>query len=239
MRISVFQPCFIDQLLPTVGTAVVSVLERLGHLVECPAGQTCCGQPPFNAGYADDSRRVARHFLDVFDDAEHVVVPSGSCATMIKVFYVQLFEGTPDAARAKRLADATWEFSDFLCAKLGVSDVGARFDHTVTFHDGCHGLRELGIAEQPRRLLNAVRGLRLVEMAERRTCCGFGGTFAVKFADISSAMGQVKCQSAAATGAEFVVSNDSSCLMQIRGWAERNDLASLRTLHLAEVLASR
>ena len=237
MRIHLFQPCFIDQLLPKVGIATVAVLERLGYRVECPTDQTCCGQPPFNAGYPDDARQVARHFLDVFDNADNVVVPSGSCATMIKVFYRRLLAGTPDESRAKRIASVTWELSDFLVNRLGITDVGATFPHRVTFHDGCHGLRELDIDAQPRRLLRAVRGLELVEMPDSRTCCGFGGTFAVKFDAISAAMAQVKCQSAAASGAEYVISNDSSCLMQIRGWAERNGLPGLRTLHLAEVLA--
>lgn len=236
MRVSLFIPCFIDQLMPEVGIDVVHVLERLGCTVVCPQDQTCCGQPAFNSGYTEQTRQVARHMLDAFHEAQVVVLPSGSCAAMIKVFYPQIFEGTPDEARARALAAKTWEFSDFLVTKLGVTDVGAVFPHRVTFHDGCHGLRELGVSDQPRKLLEKVKGLELIEMKERRTCCGFGGTFAVKFESISNAMGQVKCNSAAETGAEFVVSNDPSCLMHIQGYANKNGPA-LKTLHLAQILA--
>ena len=236
MRVSLFIPCFIDQLQPNVGRAVVTVLERVGCTVIIPTGQTCCGQPAFNSGYTEQTREVARHMLDLYANADIVVLPSGSCAAMIKVFYPQIFKGTRDEERAARLAAVTWEFSDFLVTRLGVTDVGAAFPHSVTFHDGCHGLRELAVSEQPRTLLRAVRGLNLIEMKERRTCCGFGGTFAVKFASISNAMGQVKCVSAGETGAEYVVSNDSSCLLHIQGYADKNGPA-LKTLHLAEVLA--
>lgn len=238
MRVALFIPCYVDQLMPRVGRAVVEVLERIGCDVAYPARQTCCGQPPFNTGYTDQSREVARHMIDVFENERTIVTPSGSCAAMVKVFYPQLFEGTPLARHAERLAQSTWEFSDFLATELGVTDVGARFPHAVTFHDGCHGLRELGVNDQPRRLLSHVKDLTLIEMDERRTCCGFGGTFAVKFPEISNAMGQVKCESAARTNAEFVVSNDPSCLMHLQGYADKTG-PRLKTIHLAEVLASR
>jgi L-lactate dehydrogenase complex protein LldE len=236
MRISLFIPCFVDQLSPGVGIAVVEVLERLGHEVLYPEGQTCCGQPAFNSGFCDQARCVAEHFLDTFQDAEHVVVPSGSCAAMVKVFYPELFQGTRREAEAKALAERTWEFSQFLVEKLGADDVGASFARKVTFHDGCHGLRELGVHTAPRTLLRHVRGLELVEMGEARTCCGFGGTFAVKFPEISTAMAQVKCNSIVDCGAQTVVSNDPSCLMQIRGYFDKHGNA-LPCLHLAEVLA--
>lgn len=238
MRTHLFIPCFIDQLMPEVGVAVVDVLRHVGVELAYPPGQTCCGQPAFNGGYVEQTRDIARHMLDIFQDAQAVVTPSGSCAAMVKVFYPQIFDGTPDEQRARHLSEITWEFSDFLVTKLGLTDVGATFPHKVTIHDGCHGLRELGVDNQPRTLLKNVAGLELVEMGEAKTCCGFGGTFAVKFPAISNAMGQVKCDSAAKTGAEFVVSGDSSCLMHVRGFSEKNG-PPLKTLHLAQVLASR
>ena len=216
--------------------SIVQVLERLGHSVDYPEGQTCCGQPAFNSGYWDEARAMAERQMSVFRDAENVVVPSGSCGAMVKVFYPELFHGQPEEEQAKALAAKTFEFSDFLVNKLGIDDVGARFQGKATFHDGCHGLRELGLKTPPRRLLQHVKGLELVEMKEAETCCGFGGTFAVKFPMISTAMGQVKCASIAETGADFVISNDSSCLMQIRGILDKQGKPA-KTLHLAEVLA--
>lgn len=238
MRISLFIPCFIDQIYPNVAWSVVRVLEGIGHEVLVPEGQTCCGQPPFNSGYWEEARPAARAILKAFRDAEVVVGPSGSCVTMIKVFYPQLFEGQPEESEARELSAKTHEFSQFLVHRLGVTDVGARFEGKVTFHDGCHGLRELGIQSEPRALLAGVKGLELVEMGESETCCGFGGTFAVKHASISSAMDEVKCASILETGVGTVVSNDSSCLMQIRGMLDKEG-RSLKTLHLAEILASR
>lgn len=226
--------------MPEVGVAVTEVLERLGCDVIFRKQQTCCGQPAFNSGFHDEARAVGEHMLDVFaedlkDNETFLVVPSGSCGAMTKVFYPQLFSGTAREAEAAAIADRTFEFSQFLVDKLGVTDVGASFPHRVTFHDGCHGLRELNVHAAPRQLLSQVHGLELVEMTEAATCCGFGGTFAVKFPQISTAMGQVKCDSALATEAEYVVSNDPSCLMQIRGLMEKRG-DKLKTLHLAEVL---
>ena len=236
MKISLFIPCFVDQFYPQVGMSIVRVLERLGHTVDYPEAQTCCGQPAFNSGYWDEARAVAERQMRVFRDAETVVIASGSCGAMVKVFYPELFHVRPQEAEARALAAKTHEFSDFLVNILGVSDVGARFPGRATFHDGCHGLRELNLKRPPRQLLQHVRGLELVEMTEAETCCGFGGAFAVKFPMISTAMGEVKCASAAETGADYVISNDSSCLMQIRGVLDRQG-KSMKTLHLAEVLA--
>ncbi|HUA39797.1 MAG TPA: (Fe-S)-binding protein [Candidatus Sulfopaludibacter sp.] len=236
MKISLFIPCFVDQFYPQTGMSIVQVLERLGHSVAYPETQTCCGQPAFNSGYWDEARAVAERQIAVFRDAETVVIASGSCGAMVKVFYPELFHGHPCEAEARTLAAKTFEFSDFLVNKLGVLDVGARFPGRVTFHDGCHGLRELGLKNPPRQLLRHVRGLELLEMKEAETCCGFGGTFAVKFPMISTAMGEVKCASIAGTGADYVISNDSSCLMQIRAVLDRQG-KSIKTLHLAEVLA--
>jgi L-lactate dehydrogenase complex protein LldE len=236
MRVSLFIPCYVDAFYPRVGISVVEVLERLGHTVAYPMGLTCCGQPAFNGGHWPQSRAVAVEVLRMFREAEAVVVPSGSCGAMVKMFYPQLFRDTPQQEEVLALAEKTWEFSDFLVSRLGVTDVGATFPGTVTFHDGCHGLRELGVKSQPRTLLAHVRGLTLVEMTEAQTCCGFGGAFAVKFAPISTAMGEVKCTSALETGADYLVSNDSSCLMHLQGLLDRQR-RPLKSLHLAEVLA--
>ena len=238
MTVTLFIPCFVDALFPRAGISMVEILERLGHRVVCPENLTCCGQPAFNSGYWDEARTVAEKILPALDGTDAVVIGSGSCGAMVKKFYPELFAGTPQAARAQSVAAKTWEFSDFLAGKLGVTELGASFPHKVTFHDGCHGLRELGIKKSPRALLAKVAGLELVEMAEAETCCGFGGTFATKFPMISTAMGEVKCASATATDAEYIVSNDSSCLMQIQGLLSRQG-NPLKTIHLAEVLNTK
>jgi L-lactate dehydrogenase complex protein LldE len=235
MTVTLFIPCFIDALFPRAGISMVEILERLGHRVVCPEEIACCGQPPFNSGYWDEARPVAAKVLQQFASAEAVVIGSGSCGAMVKKFYPELFAGRPEEALAKQVASRTWEFSDFLAGKLGVTDLGANFPHKVTFHDGCHGLRELGIKTSPRALMAKVKGLELVEMSEAETCCGFGGTFAAKFPMISTAMGDVKCASAIETGAEYIVSNDSSCLMHLQGLLTRQG-KPLKTIHLAEVL---
>jgi L-lactate dehydrogenase complex protein LldE len=222
-------------MFPKVGISMVHILERLGHQVECPEAIACCGQPAYNSGYWDEARAVASKTLQGLSGAEAVVIGSGSCGAMLKVFYPELFAGTPQAQAAQQLSKKCFEFSDFLVTKLGVTDLGARFPAKVTFHDGCHGLRELGTCEQPRRLLARVRDLTLVEMKEK-TCCGFGGTFAAKFPMISTAMAEVRCSTAEETGAEYIVSNDSSCLMHLQGLLDRQG-TKLKTIHLAEILA--
>jgi len=236
VKITLFIPCFVDLMFPQVGISMVKILERLGHTVECPEEVACCGQPAFNSGYWDEARSVASKALQSFKNSEVVVIASGSCGAMLHVFYPQLFAGTAFEAEAKALAPKCFEFSDFLVTKLGVTDLGAKFPAKVTFHDGCHGLRELHTFDQPRRLLQSVRGLELIEMKEK-LCCGFGGTFAAKFPMISTGMGEVKCALAQQTGAEYIVSNDSSCLMHIQGLLDRQGI-KMKTIHLAEVLAS-
>jgi L-lactate dehydrogenase complex protein LldE len=238
-RVSLFVTCIVDQLFPSVGMAMAEVLERSGCRVDFPEGQTCCGQPAFNSGYREEARAVACHFLDVFGDAEYVVVPSGSCTSMVSHHIAELF-GAGDAhlAEAKALAPRIYEFSRFLTEVLGTTEVGARFEHTVTYHDSCHALRELKIRDAPRRLLAGVRGLTLREMDIAEECCGFGGTFSVKFAGVSGAMARTKIESILRTGADTVVSIDASCLMQLQGALSRAG-SKVRTLHLAEVLASR
>jgi L-lactate dehydrogenase complex protein LldE len=237
VKISLFIPCFIDQCFPAVGVSVVKILERLGHEVGYNSSQTCCGQPAFNSGAWEQARQVARHTLAALRDAELVVTPSGSCGAMIKVFYRELFKGQPEYADACALGDRTWEFSSFLVNKLGVTDLGAALEAKATFHDGCHGLRELRVRHEPRQLLKHVRGLQLIDLANNETCCGFGGTFAVKYPMISTAMGEAKCAAIKDTGADFVISLDSSCLMHLQGMLDRQG-SRLRSLHLAEVLAS-
>ena len=237
-RASLFVTCLVDQLFPRIGLSMAAVLERLGYTVDFPENQTCCGQPAFNSGYPEEARRVARHFLNVFETSESIVVPSGSCASMIVLHFGELFASDPEACRrARELASRVWEFSAFLTEAARVEDVGARLEEVATFHDGCHALRELGIRNAPRRLLSHVRGLELREMDPAEECCGFGGTFSVKFAALSGAMARDKVEAIVRTGARTVISLDPSCLMQIQGALSRAGL-NIRTLHLAEVLAS-
>ncbi len=236
MRVTLFIPCFVDLMFPRVGISMVKVIESLGHEVECPEDLACCGQPPFNSGYWNEARSVAVRVLERLKRAEVVVIASGSCGAMLKVFSPELFAGHPEETASRELAAKCYEFSDFLVTKLGVTELGARFPARVTFHDGCHGLRELGNKRPPRQLLAKVQGLELVEMQDAEVCCGFGGTFAAKFPMISAAMGEVKCASAFETGAEYVVSNDSSCLMHVQGLLDRQG-SGVKTIHLAEILA--
>lgn len=239
MNVTLFIPCFVDLFFPNVGISMVRILERLGHKVDCPDSPACCGQPAFNTGYWDEARDVAAAVVEQLRDAEVVVIGSGSCGTMMKVFYGDLLAGTPLAEATAELASRTYEFSQFLVERLGVTDLGAKFDARVTFHDGCHGLRELGAKGAPRELMANVEGLELVEMFKAETCCGFGGTFAAKFPDISTAMGETKCASVLETKADYVVSNDASCLMHLQGLIDKKQPDSgIRTIHLAEVLAS-
>jgi len=238
-RVSLFVTCIVDQVFPKVGLAMADVLERAGYKLDFPPAQTCCGQPAFNSGYRESSREVARHFLDVFRDSEYVVVPSGSCTAMISHHYDDIFENDPEMRkRAAEIGARVYEFSQFLTEVAKVDDVGARYDATVTYHDSCHALRELKIKDGPRRLLANVKGLTLLEMEAAQECCGFGGTFSVKFPEISGAMARTKMDSIVKTGASTVVSIDSSCLMQLEGAIRRAGLP-IRTMHLAEVLASR
>ncbi len=238
-RVSLFVTCMVDQLFPKVGMAMAEVLERLGYEVDFPEEQTCCGQPAFNSGYREEARTVARHFLRTFEASECIVVPSGSCTSMVTHHFAELFHKEPETLeRVHALEKRVWEFSTFLTEVAGVEDVGARFQDVVTFHDGCHALRELGIKSAPRRLLANVRGLELREMQPAEECCGFGGTFSVKFAELSGAMARTKIEAIVNTGARTVVSLDPSCLMQIQGALSRAG-SEIRTLHLAEVLASR
>jgi L-lactate dehydrogenase complex protein LldE len=238
MNIALVIPCFVDAFFSQVGIRTVEILERLGHRVTFAQHIACCGQPALNAGCWDEAREVAGRAIDQLIHADAIVLPSGSCAATIRNFYPELFAGTSCEAIARKVADKTFEFCEFLVNRLGVTDLGARFAATVTIHDGCHNLRELGCKREIRTLLSHVRDLSFVEMAEAETCCGFGGLFATKFTQISTAMAEVKCASAIETHADCIVSTDSSCLMQIQGLLDRQRLP-MRTIHITEILASR
>jgi L-lactate dehydrogenase complex protein LldE len=239
MRVQLFITCLADQFFPRVGECAATVLERLDVEVAFDPAQTCCGQPAFNTGFRDEARAVAARVLDLFERAEYVVAPSGSCTTMVRVFYTELFENDPARRQqAEALRERFFEFSEFLVKVLGVEDVGASFPHRLAYHDSCHLLRELHIESEPRRLIRAVKGAELVEIADHQLCCGFGGTFAVKFPEVSVAMGEEKVRAAAATEAEYLVANDAGCLMHLAGVIHRQGWG-LRTMHLAELLAQQ
>ena len=237
-RVALFATCLADQLWPEVAQATVSVLERAGCTVTFDPAQTCCGQPAFNSGFQVDARTVAKHFLDVFERAEAIVAPSGSCIAMVHRYPALFAEEPAWQARAKHVAERTFELSSFLVRELGVTDVGARMTAKVAWHDACHGLRELGVRDEPRALLRAVRGLELVELQTSEACCGFGGTFSVKFPELSTAMLDHKLKDLAAHPVDVLSAVDSSCLMQIRGRLQRQG-SKVRAMHLAEILASR
>ena len=237
--VSLFVTCLVDQLFPPVGLAMAEVLERIGYSIDFRQAQTCCGQPAFNSGHREPARDVARYFLDTFEDAEFVVVASGSCCSMISHHYADLFGSDSKMMdRVHAMEAKTYEFSRFLLDVAQVDDVGARLNRVATYHDSCHALRELGIKKGPRQLLSKVEGLELREMLVAEECCGFGGTFSVKFAELSGAMANTKIESIKQTGADVVVSIDSSCLMQLEGTMRKQGLP-ISTMHLAEVLASR
>lgn len=239
MKASLFVTCVVDQFYPEIGESAVRVLRRLGVDVDFPEDQTCCGQPAFNSGFRSDAKPLARRFLDTFEDAEAVVVPSGSCTAMVRVFYAELFHDDPAlAARVEAVAGKTFELTEFIVDVLGVTQLpegSGASNRTVTYHEGCHLRREIGVTTQPRALIKAAPGVDLVEMEQAEVCCGFGGTFAVKYADISGAMLNDKLRNVADTGADAVVSCDSTCLMQIGGGLEKQDMAA-RPLHVAQLL---
>lgn len=239
MKVSLFVTCLVDQLWPRVGAATVEILRRAGCEVTFDERQTCCGQPAYNSGYRDEARRVASHLLDcVKDDPETpLLLPSGSCAAMIH-HLPDLFAGTEREEEARALAARTHDLASFLVHVLGVTDLGARFAGRLTWHDACHGLRDLGIRDEPRALLGAVADAEFVETRGCDTCCGFGGTFSVKYPEVSVAMVDWKLQHLEEAGVDAVVSGDVSCLMQLGGRLERRG-SKIRTLHLAEVLNQR
>ena len=236
MNVQIFVPCFIDQLYPQVAFNMVKVLEKAGCKVRYNDNQTCCGQPAFNAGFWGEAKEVCSKFLKDFESADYIVAPSASCIGFVRNYYEKLFENTSQSSRAKKIGNRAFELSDFLVNVLQVDDLGASFHGKATYHDSCAALRECKLKQEPRQLLSKVKGLELVEMNDVETCCGFGGTFAVKFEPISIAMGDQKITNAAATGAEYLISTDMSCLMHIDG-CNKHKNAGLQVLHLADVLA--
>ncbi len=236
--VTLFAQCLVDTFYPEVAEAVVTIFARLGMAVDCPPEQTCCGQPAFNAGYRRQARAAARHFIEVFENAGDIVCPSGSCVHMVRHGYAELFADDPGwLARSRRVAERTFELTEYLVDVLGVTDLGARCEATLTYHDSCHLLRGLGIERQPRALIGAVRGAHLVEMEDADRCCGFGGTFAVHYPEISTAMTAEKVDHIVASGAEAVVGCDVSCLMNIEGVIRRRRL-NIRAIHIARLLAA-
>jgi L-lactate dehydrogenase complex protein LldE len=240
MRVSLFVACFNDLLFPDTGKAIVRVLERLGHNVDFPAEQTCCGQLHFNTGYQQEIVPLVRRFVDSFEHADVVVAASGSCGAMVREHYLRMAEVIGEPALTRRievLVPKVLEFSELLVDHLGVTDVGAYFPHRVTYHPTCHALRMLHVDDQPLALLRAVRGIDLVDLPAREECCGFGGTFAIKNAEVSTAMLGDKLRHVLDTDAEVLTAADNSCLMHIGGGLRRQQ-AGVRTMHLAEILAA-
>lgn len=230
-RVALFATCLVDQFFPEVGLATLRVLDKCGVKADFPQGQTCCGQPFFNMGYREDARKAALRTIEVLSGYDAVVVPSGSCASMIRVYYPDLV-----GPAAVPVARKTFELTQYLVRVLGVTKVESEFRGKVTYHDGCHALRELRIKDEPRMLLKGVKGCALSEMQGCDSCCGFGGAFSVKFADVSTAMAGDKVEAIGATGAQAVVTTDSSCLMQMAGAMSRQGV-KVRPLHIAQILA--
>jgi L-lactate dehydrogenase complex protein LldE len=236
MKVALFVPCLVDQFFPETALSVVRVLRHLGVEVEYRRGQTCCGQPAFNAGYRDEATALATCFLQRFGDAEAVVAPSGSCVAMVRHHFADLALSPAARKLYDRLANRTYEFSEFLSRVLERTDLGGRFPARVAYHPACHLLRELQVDEGPRRLLEGIEALTLVELPEADSCCGFGGTFSVKFPELSTAMVERKCRQLAAIEVDHVVAADVSCLMQIAGYLRRHEIA-VKPLHIADLLA--
>ncbi len=237
MKAALFITCIVDQFFPAVGVSAVQVLRKLGVEISFPKAQTCCGQPAFNSGFHGEARRVAEHFLDTFEDCPYIVTPSGSCASMVKIFYADLFKDDADKQRRVRdLAGRLYEFTDFLVNILGVEDVGASFHGRVALHQSCHLLRELKVQTEPQRLLDAVRGIERVEMERADLCCGFGGLFSIKYPQISGGILQEKIDAIKKCEADFVVASDMGCLMHIAGGLSRQGVPT-QAMHIAELLA--
>ncbi len=237
-KVTIFISCLVDTFFPNVGESMVRVLRNLGLEVDFLEDQTCCGQPAFNSGYQDEAKELAARFLDIFDQVNYIVCPSGSCVTMVKVFYKELLKYDQHMmTQLKRVISKTYEFSEFIVNVLGVTDVGASYDGIVTYHDSCHLLRELGINKEPRELIKSVRGIEFREMELHDACCGFGGAFSIKFSDVSVSMLNEKIDCILNSGANTVVANDMGCLMNIGGVISKRNL-SIRVLHIAELLAN-
>ncbi len=237
MNVQIFIPCFIDQLYPQTAFNMVKVLRKAGCEVSYNKNQTCCGQPAFNAGYWEESKAVCTKFLQDFEGADFVVSPSASCIGFVRNYYPKLFDNSSVHNDVIKLGERSFEFSEFMVKVLGVTNVGASLEGLATYHDSCAALRECKIKPEPRELLNNVEGLKIAEMEDVETCCGFGGTFAVKFEPISIAMADQKVNHALATGAKYLISTDMSCLMHLDGYI-KNKGYNIKALHIADVLAN-
>ncbi len=237
MKVQIFIPCFVDQLYPQTAFNMIRLLEKAGCVVSYNPNQTCCGQPAFNAGFWDDAREVCSKFLKDFDPNAFIVAPSASCVGFVKNYYAKLFDNSSVHNEVKAISQNIFELSDFLVNKLKFTEFGASLPGRATYHDSCAGLRECGIKNEPRALLQQVKGLEITELNDVETCCGFGGTFAVKFEPISIAMAEQKVENALATGAEYLISTDLSCLMHLQGYIDQKNY-KLKTMHLADVLTS-
>lgn len=237
MNVQLFIPCFVDQLYPETGFNMVKVLEKAGCTVSYNTNQTCCGQAAFNAGYWDEAKSVCSKFLKDFSGTDYIVGPSASCVGFVRNYYTKLFENSSQHHTVQDMNKRIFEFSEFLVDVLGIEKFGAELNGKATYHDSCAALRECKIKEGPRKLLAQVKGLTLTEMNDVETCCGFGGTFAIKFDSISVGMGEQKVENALATGAEYLISTDLSCLMHLGGYIKQKGY-SIKPMHLADVLAS-
>lgn len=237
MNVQIFIPCFVDQLYPGTAFNMIKVLEKAGCTVSYNTAQTCCGQPAFNAGFWDEAKIVCTKFIKDFGGTDYIVAPSASCVGFVRNYYGKLFDNSSVHNNVKDLGKRLMEFSEFMTKVLKVEDIGAELIGKATYHDSCAGLRECKIKTEPRLLLSNVKGLEMVELNDVETCCGFGGTFAVKFESISVAMAEQKVENALATGAEYLISTDHSCLMHLQGYINQKGY-SLKTMHLADVLAS-
>ena len=236
MNVQLFIPCFVDQLFPDTAFNMIKVLEKAGCTVSYNISQTCCGQPAYNAGFGDEARSVCKKFIKDFSGSEFIVAPSASCVGFVRNYYNKLFDNSSYHHDSNELSGRIFEFTEFMVKKLKVENVGAVFNAKATYHDSCAGLRECKIKTEPRKLLANVKGLELIEMNDVETCCGFGGTFAIKFEAISIGMADQKVENALATGAEYIISTDHSCLMHLQGYIRQNDY-KISTLHIADVLA--
>ncbi len=236
MKASLFIPCLTEHLFPESGIAMVKVLKHFGASVDYVEDQTCCGQPAFNSGYRKEIVPAAERFIELFRDKEYVIAPSGSCVSFVKCYYKDLGISQDLKPALNELSGKIFEFTQFLVDVMKVDAVGGEFRHSVTYHDSCHLLRELGIKEQPRKLIKSIAGINFIEMKESDTCCGFGGTFSYKHENISVAMVEDKCRNIEMSGAEFCIGADSSCLMNIEGYLRKNKMKA-RTMHIAELIA--
>jgi L-lactate dehydrogenase complex protein LldE len=239
MVVNLFIPCFIDQLYPETAFNTIKLLEKAGVKVNYNPSQTCCGQVSFNSGHWNETRNLAVKFMNDFPEDRPIVSPGASCTGFIRNYYPKIFDkNSPEQKEVKRLTSNIYEITDFLVNKLGVTDFGAKFPYTITYHDACSALREYGIKKEPRILLSKVEGLKLVEMENAEVCCGFGGTFSAKFKAISTAMTEQKIEGALKTGADFITSTEASCLMNMQAYIKRQNIKEIDVIHIVDILAS-